>query len=235
VAVIERPAIAETLAAVRERIEAACARAGRKSSEVRLLAVSKGHGAEAILAAYAVGQREFGENYVQELAAKVTALGHLPDVRFRFIGRLQRNKLKTLVELGCCSIDSVDSGALGRALSGHAQRLGREVETLIQVNVDREPQKAGVLPEATLELARELEALPGLRLRGLMAIPRAGDDPAVLRASFGCLRALGARAGLPELSMGMSADMEIAIEEGATIVRVGTAIFGPRRGRFSTF
>jgi PLP dependent protein len=224
---IERRAIAETLAAVRERIEAACGRAGRKATGVRLLAVSKGHGPEAILAAYAAGQREFGENYVQELAAKAAALGHLPDVHFRFIGRLQRNKLKILVELGC-SIDSVDSGSLGQALSGHAQRLGREVETLIQVNIDREPQKAGVLPEATPQLARELEALPGLRLHGLMAIPRAGDDPAALRESFRSLRALGASVRLPELSMGMSADLELAIEEGATIVRVGTAIFGPR-------
>jgi PLP dependent protein len=230
VAVIEQVAIAETLAVVRERIEAACRRAGRQATDVRLLAVSKGHGPEAILAAYAAGQREFGENYVQDLAAKAAALGHVPDLRFRFIGRLQRNKVKTLVELGC-SIDSVDSGALGHALSVHAQRLGRQVDTLIQVNVDREPQKAGVLPEAALELARELEALPGLRLRGLMAIPRAGDDPAVLRRSFKSLRVLGASVRLPELSMGMSADMELAIEEGATIVRVGTAIFGPRPRR----
>jgi PLP dependent protein len=229
VAVIEQRAgaIAETLAAVRERIEAACGRAGRKATDVRLLAVSKGHGPEALLAAYAAGQREFGENYVQELAGKAAALSHLPDIRFRFIGRLQRNKVKTLVELGC-SIDSVDSAALGHALSGHAQRLGREVETLIQVNIDREPQKAGVLPEAAGELARELEALHGVKLQGLMAIPRAGDDPAVLRASFKSLRALGASVRLRELSMGMSADVELAIEEGATIVRVGTAIFGPR-------
>jgi pyridoxal phosphate enzyme (YggS family) len=231
--VTEVGAIGVTLAAVRERIEAACARAGRQASEVRLLAVSKGHGPEAILAAYAAGQREFGENYVQELAGKAAALGHLADLRFRFIGRLQRNKLRTLVELGC-SIDSVDSSALGQALSAHAQRLGREVEALIQVNVDREPQKAGVLPEHTLELARELEALPGVRLRGLMAIPRASEDPVALRASFQRLRALGAGARLPEVSMGMSADMELAIEEGATIVRVGTAIFGPRPVRAGT-
>jgi PLP dependent protein len=220
-------AIAEALAAVQARIEAACLRIGRKPTEVRLLAVSKGHGPGAIEAAYAAGQREFGENYVQELAAKVALLSQLPDLRFSFIGRLQRNKLKTLVELGC-GIDSVDSSAIGHALSGHAQRLGREVAALIQVNIDSEPQKAGVLPEASLELARELGGLPGVTLRGLMAIPRASEDPQAARASFRRLNALAASARLRELSMGMSADLELAIEEGATIVRVGTAIFGPR-------
>jgi PLP dependent protein len=221
------PDIAETLAAVQARIEAACLRAGRKPTDVRLLAVSKGHGPEAIQAAYAAGQREFGENYLQELAAKVAQLGQLPGVRFHFIGRLQRNKLKTLIELGC-GIDSVDSSAIGQALSSHAQRLAREVDALIQVNIDGEPQKAGVLPEASLELARELEALPGLKLRGLMAIPRASEDPQAVRGAFRRLRGLAESAGLRELSMGMSADLELAIEEGATIVRVGTAIFGPR-------
>jgi hypothetical protein len=219
--------VGERLAAVRLRIELACASAGRQPAEVRLLAVSKGHGAEAIAAAHAAGQREFGENYAQELARKQSELAGLQDVRFRFIGKLQRNKLKALAEGGAC-IDGLESVALAQALSRHALALGREVEAMIQVNVDREPQKAGVLPEAAPELLHAVRSLPGITLCGLMAIPRASEDPARLRASFRALRELGQRLQLRELSMGMSEDLELAIEEGSTMVRVGTAIFGPR-------
>lgn len=221
------PPLTERLRAVQLRIEGACARAGRERGGVRLLAVSKGQGAAAIAAAHALGQREFGENYAQELVRKAAALEGLADLRFRFIGRLQRNKVKLVLQTGC-SVDSVDSLTLAQALSSEAGRLGREVECMLQVNIDREPQKAGVLPEGTHTLAAAVRALPGLRLVGLMAIPRAGDEPEQALSAFRALRALAARCELPELSMGMSSDLEPAIEAGATLVRVGTAIFGPR-------
>ena len=227
------PAPAEFEARLREvhaRIERACAQAGREPGSVRLVAVSKGHGAEAIRAAYALGQREFGENYVQEWKAKRDALADLPELRMRLIGRLQRNKAKDAV-LIADAVDSVDSLELAEALSQRAQARARPLEVLLQVNIDREPQKAGALPEALPELVRGVRALPGLRLLGLMAIPRAVDDPEEARPSFEALRALGQQLGLPELSMGMSADLEVAIAAGATLVRVGTAIFGDRPKR----
>lgn len=220
-------AIAEGLAHVRDRIAAACARAGRRRDEVRLLAVSKGHGADAIAAAYAAGQRDFGENYVQELSEKAAALADLPDLRLRFIGRLQRNKVKDVIRVAH-AIDSVDSLSLAQALSQRALANARTLSVLLQVNVDREPQKAGVLPEAVPELVAAVRALPALTLDGLMTIPRMADDPEQARPTFRALRGLALGSGLRELSMGMSDDFEVAIEEGATIVRVGTAIFGPR-------
>jgi PLP dependent protein len=219
--------VAERLASVRRRIEVACARVGRSADAVRLIAVSKGHDARAIAEAHAAGQREFGENYAQELIRKADQLSDLSELRFRFIGRLQRNKARQLVQVSCC-IDSVDSLALAQALGRHAHAAGRELEALIQVNVDREAQKSGALPEVVADLAQALRAIHGLRLCGLMAIPRASDEPERLRGSFRALRLLGERIGVHELSMGMSADLEVAVEEGATMVRVGTAIFGPR-------
>jgi pyridoxal phosphate enzyme (YggS family) len=219
--------VASRLAQVRARIAQACARAGRAPDAVRLIAVSKGQPAAAIRAAYAGGQREFGENYVQELLGKARELADLPDLRWRFIGRLQRNKAKDLVHVGC-SVDSVDSFVLAETLSKRASAQGRELEVLLQIDIDREPQKAGVLPEQAAALVAQVRALPGLSLRGVMAIPRASDDPETVRPSFRALRELGVRLGVRELSMGMSADVEVAIEEGATLVRVGTAIFGPR-------
>jgi pyridoxal phosphate enzyme (YggS family) len=219
--------IGARLAAVRERIGTACRRAGRPASAVRLIAVSKGHAAGAMHAAYAAGQRDFGESYVQELKRKADGLADLPELRVRFIGRVQRNKAKDVTALAQ-AVDGVDSLALAVALSDRAQALGRQLEVLVQVNVDREPQKAGVLPEAVPELVEGVSALLGLSLRGLMTIPRATEDPEDARHTFIALRTLGERLGLPELSMGMSADLEVAIEEGATMVRVGTAIFGPR-------
>jgi pyridoxal phosphate enzyme (YggS family) len=223
-------AIAARLAEVDARIAAACANTGRARGDVRLIAVTKGHGPQAIRAAYAAGQREFGENYVQELAAKAAVLGDLPELKLRFIGRLQRNKAKDVVKLGC-SVDGVDSLALAQALSQRVAGTGRELEVLLQVNVDREPQKAGVLPEAVAELCAAVRELPGLSLRGLMAIPAAAGDDAAARASFRRVRELAAQLGLPDVSMGMSGDLELAIEEGATMVRVGTAIFGARPPR----
>jgi pyridoxal phosphate enzyme (YggS family) len=222
--------IAQRLADVHVSIARTCTRAARDPKSVRLIAVSKGQPAAAIRAAHAAGQREFGENYVQELAAKARELADLADLRWRFIGHLQRNKAKDLVKIGC-SIDGVDSVTLAEAISQRASGAGRTLEVLLEVNIDSEPQKAGVLPEAAAVLAAQVRELPGLSLRGLMAIPRASDDAQAARPSFRALRALAAELGLAEVSMGMSADAEVAIEEGATMVRVGTAIFGARAKR----
>jgi pyridoxal phosphate enzyme (YggS family) len=219
--------VAARLAAVRARIRAACSRAGRRPEAVRLIAVSKGHGPEAMRAAYAAGQCAFGESYVQELKQKADLLDDLPELRLRFIGRLQRNKAKDVAALGC-AIDSVDSLALAQTLSQRALALGRALDVLVQVNVDEEPQKAGVLPKAVPELVEAMRALPALSLCGLMAIPRASEDPEQMRPAFAALRALGEGLALCELSMGMSDDLEVAVEEGATMLRVGTAIFGTR-------
>jgi hypothetical protein len=222
-------AIAAALTGVRARIATACARAGRSPVDVCLLAVAKGHGPDAIEAAYAAGQRDFGENYVQELTAKAEALRSLVDLRLHFIGRLQRNKAKQVVAVAH-AVQSVDSLPLAEALSQRAAALGRSVRVLLQVNGDREAQKAGALPETLPALVDAVRLLPGLVLEGLMTIPRAEDDPERSRAAFRALRELGMRFDLRELSMGMSHDFEVAIEEGATIVRVGTAIFGQRPG-----
>jgi pyridoxal phosphate enzyme (YggS family) len=227
-AVSERAAdVAARLADVRARIDRALARAGRSPAGVRLLAVTKGHDAAAVRAAYAAGQREFGENYVQELKRKRELLADLPDLRFRLIGRLQRNKAKLAAEVAS-AVDTLDSAELAAELAERAQASGRALEVLLQVNVDREPQKAGVLPERLPDLVAAVRALPALSLRGLMTVPRAVEDPEQARGAFAALRELARQHGLTELSMGMSADLEVAVEEGATIVRVGTAIFGPR-------
>ena len=227
-AVSARPQdIAVNLNEVRGRIARACALAGRSVDDVRLVAVCKGQSADAVRAGYAAGQREFAENYVQELKAKRPALVDLPDVRVRLIGRLQRNKARVAAELAS-AVDSVDSAELAAELAKRAGALGRTLEVLLQVNVDREPQKAGVLPDALPALIDAVRALPALSLQGLMAIPRAADDVELMRPAFAALRELGRSHGLRELSMGMSADLEVAVAEGATIVRVGTAIFGAR-------
>jgi pyridoxal phosphate enzyme (YggS family) len=219
----------DNLTAVHERIARACERAGRAQGSVALLAVSKGHGPDAIRAAYALGQREFGENYAQELADKARALADLTDLRLRFIGGLQRNKLKLLAPLGC-AIETLAGAETARALHERLAALGRRCEVMIQVNVAAEAQKSGIAAHELAELVAEVRALPSLELRGLMTIPKAAD-PAGARASYRQLRELAAAHGLRELSMGMSDDLEVAVEEGATRVRVGTAIFGPRLTR----
>lgn len=218
---------------VQDRIAKACARAGRSESSVRLLAVSKLHSVDAIRKVYAAGQRDFGENYVQELANKATNLSDLsalPDgarLCWRFIGHLQRNKAKEMTRIRC-AVDSVDSVRLAEALHERAQRDGVTLEVLLQVNVAHEPQKSGVLPADLPELVTRVRQLGALSLRGLMTIPPDVDDPNLSRAHFASLRELAQQYALPELSMGMSGDIEAAIEEGSTMVRVGTAIFGAR-------
>jgi pyridoxal phosphate enzyme (YggS family) len=218
--------VAEHLAEVHARIDAACRRAGRASDSVQLVAVSKFHDAHAIREAYAAGQRVFGESYAQELAHKAQALRDLPDLRLRFIGGFQTNKAKLLVPTGC-SIDSLASEAAAKAVDARAQALGRVIEVMIQVNVVGETQKSGIAPDAVAELVAGIRRMAGLRLTGLMAIPPA-DDPARARVCFQRLRELSEEHGLEQLSMGMSDDLELAIEEGSTMVRVGTAIFGER-------
>jgi hypothetical protein len=223
------PSIAERLSSVRDRIARAEARAGRAAGAVTLVAVSKTKPADALREAYAAGQRVFGENYVQELIEKRRALADLSDLELHFIGHLQTNKAKDVVRAHA-TVETVDSPRLASELDKRACSLALRVPVLLQVNVAREAQKSGCDPDVLEALIRHVRALPSLELRGLMTIPPHDDDPERMRPHFAALRALrdrhlGAEA---TLSMGMSADLEVAIEEGATHVRVGTAIFGER-------
>lgn len=219
--------VAGALDRLHERIALACQRAGRESSALQLISVSKGHGDDAIRAAYEAGMRVFGENYAQELAAKATSLSDLPDIRWRFIGHLQRNKIK-LIEKARATVDTVDSPRLARALSSRALAQGIDVEVLLQVNVGAETQKSGCSPEEVPALVEAVRALPGLELRGLMTVAPHLDDVEATRPFFATLRELAEAHALPELSMGMTHDLEQAVAEGATMLRIGTAIFGPR-------
>ncbi|MCA1828102.1 MAG: YggS family pyridoxal phosphate-dependent enzyme [Myxococcales bacterium] len=203
------------LAEVNERIARACDRARRDVRRIKLVAVSKLQPVEKVRRAIDAGHGIFGENYAQELRDKAAAL---PDAEWHFIGALQTNKVKMLAGK-VALIHTCDRLSLAKELS---KRSGRQ-RVLIEVNIGREPQKAGVLPEHAPALLEQIGAL--VRVDGLMCIPPAEGDP---RPHFRALRELAEKLGLEELSMGMSADYEIAIEEGATIVRVGTAIFGAR-------
>jgi PLP dependent protein len=226
---MSEPTIPERLAEVRARIARAESRAGRAPGSVTLVAVSKTKPASAIREAYAAGQRVFGENYVRELLDKRRELADLPDLELHFIGHLQRNKAKDVV-LARATVETVDSERLATELDKRAGAAGVRVPVLVQVNVAREPQKSGCDPDAVAALIAHVRSLPGLELRGLMTIPPHDDDPERIRPHFSALRALRARHLDPGswLSMGMSADLEVAVEEGATHVRVGTAIFGAR-------
>lgn len=210
--------IAERLAAVRERIARACDAVGRDPATVTLVAVSKRHSPAAIREAMDAGQRVFGENYAQELVAKAT---EVEGARWHFIGHLQRNKAKAVLSTGAV-IETVDSLRLVEELDKRAEGT---VEVLLQVDVAREAGKSGCAIEELPGLVAATRASEHLRPRGLMNVPPFEGDP---RPWFRALRALAAEHELPDLSMGMSADLEAAVEEGATIVRVGTAIFGPR-------
>lgn len=218
-------AIAANLARLRERIAEAVARANRPAGSVTLVAVSKTHPAEAVRAALAAGQTVFGENRVQEAAAKFPPLrAEHPDLRLHLIGALQTNKAREAVRLADV-IESLDRPRLAAALAEAMRKEGRRPALLVEVNTGDEPQKAGI-PRAEAEtFLRACRDEYGLEVSGLMCIPPAGEDP---RPHFEYLAALAAKHGLPTLSMGMSADFEIAIACGATHVRVGTAIFGAR-------
>jgi pyridoxal phosphate enzyme (YggS family) len=218
-------------AAVCARVEAACRRAGRDPAAVRLVAVSKGMPAEAVRAAVAAGQRRFGESYVQEWRAKRAALADLPGLEWHFVGRLQRNKATAMVD--CALVHSVADARVAAAIDRAAARAGTTVPVLVEVNVAGEATKEGVAPGALPAFLRALRALAGIRVAGLMAVPPP-VPPEEARGFFRALRTVRDRQEraeeLAELSMGMSGDFEVAIEEGATLVRVGTAIFGPRPG-----
>ena len=222
----------KALQATRGRIDAAARAAGRDPASVTLLAVSKTFPATAVAAARAAGQRCFGENYVQEAVAKIDALAGLADIEWHLIGPLQSNKAKLAAERFDW-VQSVDREKIARALAS-ARPAGRPpLSVCVQVNVSGEPTKSGVRPEEALALATTVAALRGLRLRGIMGIPEPTADPVWERAQFralaGCFRQCrDAGLAVDTLSMGMSADLEAAIAEGATMVRVGTAIFGVR-------
>ena len=216
--------VRENVAAVRSRIEAACARAGRKADEVTLVAVSKTFPADAVQEAFAAGITDVGENRVQEAREKkplVTAQGS-----WHLIGHLQSNKAKDAVRL-FDMIQSVDSEALAEKLARAAEGERKRQQILLQVNIGREPQKSGIDPEDAERLAGSIRSVEALDLRGLMAIPPVGEAEET-RRWFRELRLLRDRLGVQHLSMGMSEDFEVAIEEGSTMVRVGRAIFGAR-------
>jgi PLP dependent protein len=191
---------------------------------VTLVAVSKTRGPEAIREAYAAGQRDFGENYAQEWRAKAEALADLPELRWHFIGGLQTNKVKYLAGK-VAYVHTVDRLELARELSRRFGQHGATARVFLEVNVGGEASKEGVAPDEVPELARAVAALPAIEVVGLMCVPPPEDDP---RPHFRRLRALRDGLGLRELSMGMSADWRIAVEEGSTFVRIGTAIFGAR-------
>jgi pyridoxal phosphate enzyme (YggS family) len=222
---ILRTTIAANLAEIRRRIAAAAESCARQVDDVALVAVSKTHAPDAIEAAIAAGHTLFGENRVQEAQAKFPALRRRhPGLRLHLIGPLQTNKIREAVAL-FDTIETVDREKLARGLAAEMARSGRRPDCLVQVNIGREPQKAGVLPDdldALIQLCRDQLALP---LVGLMAIPPVDEPPAPY---FALLAELARRHRLPGLSMGMSGDFEIALRSGATLVRVGTAIFGAR-------
>ena len=208
------------------RIAAAAARAGRKRSDIQLVAVTKKFPASVICEAYALGLRDFGENYVQEFEAKRTELAGCPDARYHFIGHLQSNKTKIAAEIFHV-IQTVDSPKIARRLDVDAG-AHPSLDVLIEVKLSTEPAKAGAAPGEVPALVEAIRGCPHLRLLGLMTMPPWSDDAEQSRPYFARLRELAGQNGLPHLSMGMSHDLEVAIEEGATIVRVGTALFGPR-------
>jgi PLP dependent protein len=213
----------ERLEQVEARIQAAAVRAGRARAEITLVAVTKKFPPEVIREAYEVGLRVFGENYVQEFEAKHPAVADLTDAEFHLIGHLQSNKTRAALDL-FQAIETVDSAKLARRLD----QGGRPLEVMIEVKLSHEESKAGAEPESLASLIDEIRACANLRLTGLMTMPPWNDDPEVTRPYFRRLAALAREHGLKKLSMGMSHDLEAAIEEGSTHVRVGTALFGPR-------
>jgi PLP dependent protein len=229
--------IAENIASIHQRIAAAARRAGRNPREIALMAVSKTHPPQCIREAYEAGLKLFGENRVQEFASKIGGLQNLPDADWHMIGHLQTNKAGKTVEL-FNAVDSVDSLKLAEKLYAAARQLGKKLSVLIEINVGGEAAKSGVAPNSE-ELEKLLLAAPRLdamQFRGLMTVPPFTDNPQTTRPYFRKLRdlrdAIAARklpsVGMDILSMGMSHDFEVAIEEGSTCVRVGTGIFGER-------
>ena len=233
--------LAGRIAAIRARVAAAAERAGRDSDDVRIVAVSKTMPVEAVIAAAACGQTLFGENRVQEAREKIAAIAAagLTDLRWELIGHLQTNKAARAVEL-FARVQSVDSLRLAEALSMRAHQVGRVLPILLEVNVAGESSKSGLAPDEVVGVAGAIMGLPNLRLEGLMTVAPLVDDPKAVRPVFRQMRALretlreqipvagAVDGGWPELSMGMTDDFEVAIEEGATLVRIGRALFGER-------
>jgi pyridoxal phosphate enzyme (YggS family) len=227
--------IRENLEKIRERIDQAAKRSGRDPDSVQLIAVSKKMPTECIEEAISCGQKAFGENYLQEAVEKIKQFD--TDISWHFIGRLQSNKAAAVAD-SFTMVETVDRLKIARVLDRCMKEQGRVLPILIQVNIGAEPQKSGVLPEDTAGLLTEMQALSGLLIKGLMVMPPYSPDPETTRPYFRRARELaenlqgkGLLAGQEtvEISMGMSGDFEVAIEEGATLVRVGTALFGQRQ------
>jgi pyridoxal phosphate enzyme (YggS family) len=212
------------LEAVRSRIAEAAARAGRDPSTITLVAVTKVFPASAIREAYALGVSDFGENYLQEFEGKHPAVVDLAGARFHLIGHLQSNKAKRAAEI-FDSIQTIDTEKLARRLDA----AGKPLEALLEVKLSPEESKSGASPAELPALIAAVRSCPNLRLSGLMTMPPWSEDPELSRPYFRRLKQLAAEHGLEKLSMGMSHDLEVAIQEGATHVRVGTALFGRRR------
>ena len=231
----ELAALRHNLDAIRARIDAACRAAGRDPGEVRLLPVSKTVDEARLRQAHAIGIREFGENKVQEAMGKWEAMADLPDLRWVLIGHLQTNKAKYAARFAS-EFQALDSLRVAEALDAQLQKQGRALDVLVQVNTSGEATKFGLAPEEVSGFVRQLPAFASLRVRGLMTLALFSDDEARVRPCFVRLRELRERLrqeapegiAMDELSMGMSGDFELAIAEGATTVRVGTAIFGSR-------
>jgi len=232
--------IASNLYAIHESISAAALRSGRNPHDIGLMAVTKTFPPETILEAYAAGQRLFGENRVQEFAGKVGSLSGMRDAEFHMIGHLQSNKAATAAAVFQAG-DSVDSVKLAERLNADAENLGKALDVLVEINVGGEAAKSGIASDSS-ELEKILTGAPAwknLRIRGLMTVPPFTEDPEGARPYFRQLRELRDRlaarnfpsVSLDVLSMGMSHDFEVAIEEGSTCVRLGTAIFGTRTKR----
>lgn len=226
--------ITDNLVEIRSRIASAAARAGRGPEEVRIVAAAKGQGVKKIEEAIAAGIRIIGHNYLQEAEHESTAELR-KSVRLHMIGHLQRNKAGKAVDL-FDMIETVDDARLASALHNRAEPEGKIIEVMIQVNLSGEPQKSGIPEDQVEALASAIRGLPSLRLKGLMTMPPFFDDPDRARPYFARLRELRDRLmsqailapDMNELSMGMTGDFEVAVEEGATLVRIGTALFGPR-------
>ena len=215
--------LTENLINFEKKIFLACQRANRARSEVTLIAVSKVFPVSCLIEAYQAGAREFGENYVQEFEGKWLEAKQLPDARFHFIGHLQSNKARRAAEIFHC-IQTVDSLKIAQRLNEGPHPL----DIFLEVKLSEEGSKAGVDPLELGALVAGVRALPNLNLRGLMTMPPWSEDPEMARPYFSRLRQLAQQHSLTELSMGMSHDFEVAIEEGSTMIRVGTAIFGKR-------
>jgi PLP dependent protein len=223
--------MAARIADLETRVRRAAEGAGRTRESVRIIAVTKRHSASSVLEAYRLGLRAFGENYAQELTAKAAEIGPLHGLEWHMIGHLQTNKARLLAPT-IHAIHTIDSAHVASELGKRAAKLGRTIDALVEVKLASDAAKTGCAPSEIPDVLAAVRGSSALRLRGLMTVPPYSDDPGAARGFFAELRALQTQYGgpsvLPELSMGMSHDLEVAIAEGATIVRVGTAIFGER-------